>query len=66
MPEVSGGAGLLVDPEDPKAIAGALRRIADEPGLAAQLRERGLVKVKEFAWPRVVEKVLGIYREVLA
>lgn len=65
MPEVSGGAGILVDPEDDRAIAEALRRVATEPGLADQMRAAGLVKVKEFEWRKVVEKTLAVYREVL-
>lgn len=65
MPEVSGGAGLLVDPEDDRSIAAALRRVADEPGLADAMRARGLEKVKQFRWRAVAEKTLAMYSEVL-
>ncbi len=44
--ELLGGALLLVPPEDPGALAAALARLADQPGLRAQLsalgRERAL------------------------
>ncbi|CAN5188791.1 glycosyltransferase family 1 protein [soil metagenome] len=66
MPEVSGGAGILVDPEDDDAIAAALRRVAGDPALAEKMRRDGLVKVKEFPWETIARRTLAIYREVLA
>ena len=66
MPEVSGGAGLLVDPDDDEAISTALRRIADDPQLAARMRADGLEKVKQFQWRTTAEGTLAIYREVIS
>jgi len=65
MPEVSGGAGILVDPEDDHAIAAALRLVALDDALAAKMRADGLQKVKQFRWKSTAEKTLAIYREVL-
>jgi glycosyltransferase involved in cell wall biosynthesis len=36
-----GVSGLLVDPEDPQAVADGILRILDDPGLAAKLGEGG-------------------------
>lgn len=45
--------GLLVPPSDVPAIAAAIRRLQDEPGLAARLGEAGRRRVRsEFGWPR--------------
>ena len=65
MPEVSGGAGILVDPCDVDAIAGALRRVAGDDALATQMRADGLRQVRRFRWRTTAEETLAIYREVL-
>ena len=66
MPEVTGGAALLVDPTDIEGIAAALRRIATEPALAADLRERGLERARDLSWRTFAEANVAIYRELLA
>jgi len=66
MPEVSGGAGILVDPEDDRAIATALREVAGDPARAERMRRDGLEKVKQFRWSTTAERTLAIYREALA
>jgi glycosyltransferase involved in cell wall biosynthesis len=66
LPEVAGGAALIVDPLDVDAIASAVTRIAREPGLAATLRERGLARARDFSWERSARAHLEVYREVAA
>ena len=66
MPEVSGDAALYVDPEDVGAIAAALRRVHDDPELAAGMRTRGLQRAKELSWKRFAEENVGVYRELLS
>jgi glycosyltransferase involved in cell wall biosynthesis len=65
MPEVSAVAGILVNPEDVADIAGALRRVAFEPGLAEGMRARGLTRAKELTWEAFARGNLAIYREIL-
>ena len=55
IPEVVGDAGLLVDPQDVDAFARAVRRVLDEPELAAVFRARGLARAAEFTWVRTAE-----------
>ena len=43
-----------------------LRRIADDPQLAARMRADGLEKVKQFQWRTTAEGTLAIYREVIS
>jgi glycosyltransferase involved in cell wall biosynthesis len=50
IPEVVGEAGLLCDPESPAELAGALRRVLDEPEVAEELRRRGLAQAERFSW----------------
>jgi glycosyltransferase involved in cell wall biosynthesis len=44
LPEATGGGALLVDPRDTSAWATAIRRVLDDPVLAADLRERGFAR----------------------
>ena len=66
MPEVTGGAAVLVDPADVAAIAATLQRIATDPALAADLRARGLARARDLSWRAFAEANVGIYRELLA
>jgi glycosyltransferase involved in cell wall biosynthesis len=42
-----GHSGLLVDPDDPQAMAAEVVRIASEPGLAQRLADGGRRRVEE-------------------
>lgn len=65
MPEVLGGAGLLAPVHDTRAMAAALRRILDEPGLGETLRSGGLARAATFSWQRFAAQNLEVYRQVL-
>jgi glycosyltransferase involved in cell wall biosynthesis len=58
IPEIVGEAGLLFDPQEPRAIADTLHRLLTEPSLRAQLVERGLDQVKRFTWDDAAAAVL--------
>ena len=50
--------GRLVEPLDPDALAAALQNIWDYPERARQMGVRGRERIeREFAWPRVAEKI---------
>ncbi len=65
LPEVTGQAGLLVDPDDPQAIATACLRIATQPSLQAQLREAGFAQAARFTWAATAKATLAVYRRLL-
>ena len=54
----------LYPPGDAVALARAVRRVRDEPGLAGRMREAQRRRVEEFGVERMVEKALALYREV--
>jgi glycosyltransferase involved in cell wall biosynthesis len=64
IPEVVGDAGLLVEPRDIAALAAAVRRILDEPELAADLRRRGLERASVFTWERAGEGLTAAFDRV--
>jgi glycosyltransferase involved in cell wall biosynthesis len=62
LPEVVGGAGLLVDAADSAALADALLKIlADEP-LRRGLGSRGIERAKRFSWRNSAEQLLDVYQ----
>ncbi len=65
LPEVAGDAALLFDPRDERAIAAALQRLLDEPGLAEDLRARGRARVSLFTWDRTARLTLDSYARAL-
>ena len=64
--EIAGDAGLLVDPLDVDAIAGALGRVLGDEQLAARLGELGRAQAALYTWSRSADLVLEAYREVSA
>lgn len=65
MPEITGGAALLVDPHEPEQIADAIVRAATDEALRATLIGRGLARAREFSWADSVGRIHRIYQEVL-
>ena len=59
-----GKTALLIPPRSPEAMAAAILRLVDEPGLAARLQSAGLQHVQQFAWSDVRPRLLAVYRRV--
>jgi glycosyltransferase involved in cell wall biosynthesis len=66
LPEVAGEAALLFDPERQAEITGAIRRLLDDPALAARLRARGRERLERFTWERTGAASLAGYRRAIA
>lgn len=65
LPEIAGGAALLVDPYDAASIADAIfRAVTDEP-LRQDLARRGLERARQFSWTESVAATHRIYLDVL-
>ncbi len=61
LPEVVGDRGLLVPEGDPAALAEALGRFLDEPGLWSRLRDAGVRDAWRFSWAQVAADQLALY-----
>ncbi len=56
------GCGLLVDPEDPAAIAAAIDRLLSDPGAAEAMGERGRSAVRDqLNWEKEGEALVALY-----
>ncbi|MFI6849224.1 glycosyltransferase [Kitasatospora sp. NBC_00085] len=67
MPEVldDGGQGLLVEPGDPTALAGALTRLAGDPELRDRLGAAARERAKRFDVAGAQRAVEAVYEQVL-
>lgn len=61
IPEIAGGAALILDAEDDAALAGHLQAVLQQPDVAASLRARGFARAAEFTWSHAAERVLAGY-----
>jgi glycosyltransferase involved in cell wall biosynthesis len=64
--EVAGDAGLLVDPLDVDAIAGALGRLLGDPDLRGRLGAAGRERASTFTWSRTADLMVGAYERAAA
>jgi len=55
---------LLIEPENPEAMAQAVLELIENQDQAARLRKNGLQHVKQFSWPEVKRQWLGIYHRL--
>lgn len=61
IPEVVGGAGLLVEPTA-EGVGEAAASLARDAGLRARLREAGLARARAFTWERCARETLCTLR----
>ncbi len=66
LEEVVGDAALTADPEDTETLAWHAAAVLTDARLRATLIERGLSHAARFSWDRTAEKMIGVYRDLLA
>jgi glycosyltransferase involved in cell wall biosynthesis len=64
LPEVAGGAALLVNPENVFEIRRGLQRALLDATLRERMKQRGYEQAQRFSWTSSVSRILEIYREV--
>ena len=66
LPEVVGGGGILVQPEDTKGLAQETIRLINAPDLRKQIGKRGKERAATlFDWNVCLQKTLDIYHQVM-
>jgi polysaccharide biosynthesis protein PslF len=63
---LAGGAGIVVDHDDPEALVSALHRLLTEPRLAAAMAAEASRLAPTMAWPVVANAYLGLAHALLA
>jgi glycosyltransferase involved in cell wall biosynthesis len=64
LPEVAGGAAVLVDATSTEAIAGAIVRLSGDPDLRASLKSMGLARASTFSWDNAAAQYRSIFAAV--
>ena len=68
LPEVvgNGSAGMLVPPEDPGALAGAIKQLLSDKPLRQKLGQAARKRIEEaFSWDDAAKKTVEVYKEVV-
>jgi glycosyltransferase involved in cell wall biosynthesis len=60
---VCGDAALYVDPDDPRQLADAIRRVLCDGELSDELRRRGRERAKRWTWSRSARETIAAVRE---
>ena len=66
LPEVYGDAAVVIDPENPAAIAAALIALAQDPARRAALATAGLARARSFSRPAGAARLAALRSDVLA
>ncbi|MBK8047957.1 MAG: glycosyltransferase family 4 protein [Anaerolineales bacterium] len=64
LPEVAGGAALLVPPTDDEMLAHAVRLVLTQPALATTMREQGRRQAARFNWKRTAAETADLYAAI--
>jgi glycosyltransferase involved in cell wall biosynthesis len=65
LPEVVGGAALMVDPVEIGGLADAMRKMLSDAGLRTEMQKKGLLQARQFSWERNALETMAVYRKVV-
>jgi glycosyltransferase involved in cell wall biosynthesis len=66
LPEVVGNAGMLMEPNDARLMAGALIAVCTEDDLYKRLRQAALMRSGLFSWQRTAMETLAVFKRILS
>lgn len=66
IPEISGDAAVLVDPNSPAEIAGALEMVLSSSEMRADLIAKGKARAGTYSWRRCAVETRNLYQRVLS
>ena len=61
LPDVAGGAAILVEPTSVEAISAAMAKVLSNKDVRDELRRGGLARAKTFTWERAARELLEVY-----
>ena len=65
VPEVCGGAALMIDPLNEDSLATALRELSQDEEARHKLEKSGQNRAAEFSWQRAARETWAVYEELL-
>ncbi|HEY6343524.1 MAG TPA: glycosyltransferase family 1 protein [Bryobacteraceae bacterium] len=64
LPEITAGAGVLVDPRSPSELASGIASVLESPDLRGKLSALGKQAAGRYRWARCARESLGFFRRV--
>ena len=64
LPELAAGAAVVVDAEDPAAIATGIESLLGDEGLRKRLGEEGINRARGYTWRKAAESTLEVLRRI--
>jgi glycosyltransferase involved in cell wall biosynthesis len=64
MPEVSGGAALIIDPYKPEEITEAMIKLVQDDKLREDIIQKGFQQAQKFSWHAMAKEVLNLYKDI--
>ena len=61
IPELAGGAAILVNPRSVEEIASGIQRLVKDRALRRRLREKGLARASLFTWEKTAREHLDVF-----
>ncbi len=62
-PEIAGDAAMLVSPRNVKEISNAMRTLAGDESVRADLRRKGIIRAEMFSWDKCAKEHLEIFEK---
>jgi glycosyltransferase involved in cell wall biosynthesis len=66
LPEVLGGAGLLVEPDDHEGMAAAMRTVLADPTARRRMTTTGVARAATYSWEVAARRLYDAYAAALA
>jgi len=66
LPEVAGGAAVLVDPSDPESIAEGISRVLTDGSVRDRLQKVGPARAARFTWSETARRTAGVLHAAAA
>lgn len=64
IPEVVGGGGILVPPNDPLELSAAINKLLKDNKLRFELGKKAQEQAKTFSWDKTASQIEDVYKEV--
>ncbi len=64
LPEIAGGAGILVDPRSQSDLQRAIDEALTSPARRAEMISRGRINARRFSWNECARRSLEFFREI--
>lgn len=62
LPEITGGAALLVDPANVDELYSGIKRLLDDETLYQELKKKAVLQARKFSWMKTAQKTIELYR----